>query len=189
MKLLVASLLTLLIISAVVAQQTTNNSAERRVALTEPAVALDANGAPALEATLTTTALNGAPDTPITNIRLVVRNSSTIAFGFASGLVTFYDAAGVRCGDGIFKADALAVGESFETDTPGIRIRCTPSTWRIVATSLIPRTVPNPISPTQTTASNLVIAVDGEEHPIQLNKPMTLNVGGSTRTIVVRVAP
>jgi hypothetical protein len=189
MKLLVASLLTLVIISAVVAQQTTNNSAERRVPLTEAAVALDANGASALEATLSTTALNGAADTPVTNIHMIVRNTSTIAYGFAAGLVTFYDAAGVRCGDGIFQADALAAGESFETDAPGIRIRCTPSTWRIVATSLVPRTVPNPIVSPTTTAANLVITVDGEPHPIQINRPMTLNVGGTTKTIVVRVAP
>src|SRR5687768_17850138 len=29
--------------------------------------------------------------------------------------------------------------ESFETDTPGLRIRCEAVTWRIVATHLLPR--------------------------------------------------
>jgi len=91
------------------------------VALTETAVAIDGSGAPALEATLRTTALNGAEDSPVTNIRLVVKNSSGVSYAFVSGLVTFYDSAGVRCGKGYTKADALAVGEAFETDTPGIR--------------------------------------------------------------------
>ena len=144
MKLLVAGSLIFLCIVAAFAQQTTNDSLERRVALTEPAVAFDANGAAALTTTLSTTGLNGAPDTPVTNIRIVVRNTSSIAYSFVAGLVTFYDAAGIRCGEGVFRADALAVNESFESDTPGIRIRCTPSTWRVVATSLVPRTIPNP---------------------------------------------
>ncbi len=135
--------------SYVSAQQTTSDSNERRVALTEAAVAFDANGVSALEAKLSTTALNGAPETPVTNIRMIVRNTSAISYAFVSGLVTFYDSAGLRCGEGIFKADALAVNESFETDTPGIRIRCTPVSWRIVATSLVPRVVPNP-NPTPT---------------------------------------
>jgi hypothetical protein len=115
---------------------------ERRVALTEPAVALDASGAAALEATLRTTALNGAPETPVTNIRMVIKNRSAMPYAFVSGVVTFYDAAGVRCGEAVFKADAIAVDESFETDTPGLRIRCTTATWRIVATTLLPRTTP-----------------------------------------------
>lgn len=116
---------------------------ERRVALTEAAVALDASGAAALEATLRTTALNGAPETPVTNIRMVIKNRSAMPYAFVSGAVTFYDAAGVRCGEAVFKADALAVDESFETDTPGLRIRCIATTWRIVATNLLPRTPPN----------------------------------------------
>ena len=128
------------------AQQTAANSAEKRSALTEAAVALDAAGASALEATLTTTTLNGAPETPVTNIRMVVKNSSAISYSFVSGLVTFYDSAAVRCGEGLFKADAVAVNESFETDTPGIRIRCTPVSWRIVATNLLPRVVPSTTS-------------------------------------------
>jgi hypothetical protein len=129
------------------AQETTNTSAnEKRVALNEVAVAHDADGDPALEGTLRTTALNGSPESPVTNARLVVRNTSGISYAFVSGVVTFYDSANVRCGEGIFKADVLAVDESFETDTPGLRIRCEAVTWRIVATHLLPRVPPNPMA-------------------------------------------
>jgi len=160
---------------------------EKRVSLNEGAVALDASGATALEATLRTTALNGAPDTPVTNIRMIVRNRSGLSYAFVSGAVTFYDAAGVRCGEGVFKADALAVDESFETDMPGLRIRCEAATWRIVATNLLPRIPPNmPISALTRTPSNLVISIDGETHPIQLDKPLTLTLGERRRTIIVR---
>ncbi|MEP6818396.1 MAG: hypothetical protein ABJA18_02610 [bacterium] len=166
---------------------------EKRVALTENAVALDGSGAPALEATLKTTALNGAEDSPVTNIRLVVKNATNVSYVFVSGLVTFYDSSGVRCGEGVFKADVLSPGEAFETDAPGIRIRCAPSTWRIVATNLIPRVAP--LAPAAASASvsranlNLIISVDGEEHPIQLQKPMVVKMGAAQSTIVLREAP
>jgi hypothetical protein len=181
-----------------VAAQQPASSIERHVSLTEVAVALDGAGSPALEATLRTTSLNGADDSPVTNIRLVIKNSSSFSYAFVSGLVTFYDASGVRCGEGLFKADALAVNEAFETDTPGIRIRCAPATWRIVATNLLSRPLPNvpalhTAESTSTTAGrsslNLIISVDGEEHPIQINKPMVLTLGNTQRTIVVREAP
>ena len=175
------------------AQQTATGSGEKRSALTEAAVALDAAGASVLEATLSTTTLNGAPEAPVTNIRMVVKNSSAIPYAFVSGLVTFYDSAAVRCGEGLFKADAVAVNESFETDTPGIRIRCTPVSWRIVATNLLPRIVPSatstPPSAATRTSSKLIISVDGEQHPIQLDKPMVLSLGDRQRTIIVREAP
>ena len=163
---------------------------EQRVPVTQAAVALDASGAPALEATLRTTAVNGAPETPVTNIRMVVRNRGTMAYSFVSGSVTFYDAAGIRCGEGVFKADSLAVDESFETDSPGLRIRCEATTWRVVATSLVPRMPPNaPIAGLTRAPSNLVISIDGETHPIQLDKPLTLTLGEKRRTIVVHSAP
>jgi hypothetical protein len=189
---------TLLLVSCfcVMAQEPAGSS-ERRVPLTETAVALDGSGVSALEATLKTTALNGASDSPVTNIRLVVKNSSVVPYAFVFGLVTFYDGAGVRCGEGIFKADALSVSEAFETDTPGIRIRCAPATWRIVATNLVPRVAPNvtsvsaapAASPERRAGLNLIISVDGEEHPIQLERPMVLTLGTAKRTIVVREAP
>ena len=187
---LVAGLIVLCAALAVSAQETTNVPNEKRVALTEAAVAHDATGASALQANLRTTTLNGAPDAPVTNVRLVVKNTSSLAYAFVFGLVTFYDAAGIRCGEGVFKADALAVDESFETDTPGLRIRCEAVTWRIVATHLLPRMPPGSIGPIiPRSLSNLVITIDGESHPIQLDKPMTLTLGERSRTIVVRTAP
>src|ERR1041384_2676161 len=131
MKMIAASIVMLCAVLCVTAQEIAPDSTlnEKRVPLTEAAVALDAAGAPALEATLRTTVLSGAPDTPVTNIRMVVKNRSTLSYAFVSGSVTFYDAAGVRCGEGVFKADALAVDESFETDSPGLRIRFAGATW------------------------------------------------------------
>ena len=192
MRIVAAGLVLLFSVLCVSAQETplANSLNEKRVALTEPAVALDASGAPALEATLRTTALSGAPDAPVTNIRMVVRNRSAMPYAFVSGAVTFYDAAGVRCGEGVFKADALAVDESFETDTPGVRIRCQVSTWRVIASHLLPRIPPNPpIGALTRTPSNFVISIDGEEHPIQLDRPLTLTLGEKRRTIIVRTAP
>ena len=191
MRMIAAGLVLLCIVLCVSAQETPVVSTlnEKRVALTEPAVALDASGAPALEATLRTTALNGAPDTPVTNIRMIVRNRSAMPYAFVSGSVTFYDSAGVRCGEGVFKADALAVDESFETDTPGVRIRCEVATWRVVAAHLLPRMPPNaPIGALTRTPSNFVISIDGETHPIQLDKPLVLTLGERRRTIIVRNA-
>ncbi|HEY4425636.1 MAG TPA: hypothetical protein VGN10_15605 [Pyrinomonadaceae bacterium] len=189
MKLIAASLCLLFSALLVSAQETTMTGSlnEQRVALTTAAVALDASGAPALEATLRTTALNGAPETPVTNVRIVVKNRSTFPYAFVSGEVTFYDAAGVRCGEGVFKADAVAVDESFESDLPGLRIRCEAATWRVIATSLLPRVAPNaPITALTRTPSNFVISIDGETHPIQLDKPLTVTLGEKRRTIIVR---
>ena len=139
-----AALLILFTACFVSAQQETNSADEKRVPLGEAAVAHDGDGAAVLQATLRTTPLNGAPDDPVTNVRIVIRNTSATSYAFVSGVVTFYDAAGIRCGEGIFKADVLAADESFETDTPGLRIRCQVSTWRIVATHLLPRMPPTP---------------------------------------------
>ena len=162
----------------------------KRVPLGQPAVATDWAGAAALEATLRTTALSGSPEAPISNIRMVVKNTSPIPYDFISGLVTFYDNAGIRCGEGLFKADALAVNESFETDTPGLRIRCEAVSWRIVATDLLPAMPPNaPIAALTRAPQNLVIVIDGESHPLQLDKPLVLTVGEKRRTVVVRAAP
>ena len=190
MKTIAASIVVLLSAVLVSAQQETGSLIEKRVPLTEAATAFDASGKPALEATLRTTALNGAPDAPVTNVRMIVRNRSTIAYAFVSGSVAFYDSAGVRCGEGVFKADALASDESFETDTPGLRIRCEATSWRVVATHLLPRMAPNqPITILARAPANLVISIDGEEHPIQLDKPMVVTLGERRRTIVVRSAP
>jgi hypothetical protein len=165
------------------------DTGEKRVPLSEAAVAFDASGAAALEATLRTTALTGSPEAPVTNVRLIVKNASPIPYAFVSGLVTFYDTAGIRCGEGIFKADALALNESFETDTPGLRIRCEAASWRIIATNLLPRVAPNTLAAPIARASNFVIVIDGESHPIQLDKPLILTFGERHRTLVVHSAP
>jgi hypothetical protein len=121
---------------------------------------------------------------------MIVKNRSAISYALVSGAITFYDAAGVRCGEGVFKADAVGIDESFETDSPGLRIRCEPATWRIVATNLLPRLPPNmPIGALTRAPSNLEISIDGETHPIQLDKPLTLTLGERRRTIIVRSAP
>ena len=181
---------------AVVSAQNTPTVQEQRAPLTQTAIAFDAGGKPALEGTLRTTALNGAPDAPVTNVRLVLKNVSSSFLTFVSGVATFYDSAAVRCGEGIFKADALAQNESAETDAPGLRITCVPATWRIVATNLLPRAPeqtllpPAAATPAATAPpSNLVITIDGEEHPLQLGKPMVLNFGDKAKTITVRAAP
>lgn len=192
MKMIAASIVMLCSVLCAIAQEIApdNTLSEKRVPLAEAAVALDASGAPALEASLRTIALNGSPDTPVTNVRMVVKNRSTLAYAFVSGSVTFYDAAGIRCGEGVFKADALAADESFETDSPGLRIRCEASTWRLVATNLLPRIAPNtPITALTRATQNLIISIDGETHPIQLDRPLTLTLGEKRRTIVVRTAP
>jgi hypothetical protein len=172
------------------AQEKTENATEQRVPLSEAAVALDSQGQAALEGTLRTTTLHGAPDIPVTNVRLVIKNVSSRAYGYVSGVVTFYDGSGVRCGEGLLKADVLAINEAVETDTPGIRIRCAPATWRLVATNLLARIAPGPvIFETAGAPGNMIISVDGEEHPIQLDRPMILNLGDRQRTIIVRRAP
>ncbi|MEP6741793.1 MAG: hypothetical protein ABJB61_04785 [bacterium] len=190
MKIIMLAVLLAITSLGVMAQEPTT-SAERHVALTDAAVALDAAGASALEGSLRTTTLNGTPDSPVTNIRMVIKNSGVVPYAFVSGLVTFYDTSSVRCGEGLFKADALAVGEAFETDTPGIRVRCSPSTWRIIATNLLPRVAPviETLVPVSRSNANLVISIDGEEHPLQIDRPLVLTMGNTQRTIVVRAAP
>ena len=191
-KLLMCMAVCALSVIAISAQQETTHPSEERVSLTQAAIALDAAGTKALEATLRTTTLNGAPDAPVMNIRVVVKNTSSSFLTYVSGLVTFYDTGGVRCGEGLFKVDALAQNEAAETDAPGLRITCAPATWRIVATNLLPRAAEQTSLSSASgsgLSSNLVINIDGEEHPIQLGKPMVLNVGEKQKTIVVRTAP
>ena len=170
---------------------------ESRVALNQPATAADTGGNPAVEATLLTQVLNGADDSPVTNIKLVVKNVGGAFYTYVTGWATFYDSAGVRCGEGLFKVDALAVGESAGTDAPGLRLRCTPSTWRIVATNLLTRTgdVAKPGESAMSgeaerpAPANFVISIDGEEHPIQLNNPIVLRMGTRERRIVLKQIP
>ena len=179
----------------VAAQQPT----EQRAALTEAAAASDARGAPAIEGRLSTTVLNGSDDSPVTNVRLVVKNTSVNFYTYVTGWATFYDSGAVRCGEGLFKVDALAPGESSETDTPGLRLRCTPASWRIVATNLLTRTADAAkevvTAPAVETVAekpapvNFIISIDGEQHPIQIGNPIVLKLGNRNRKIVLRPVP
>jgi hypothetical protein len=172
-------------------------SNEQRAALNEAAIALDARSAPALEARLLTQVLNGAEDSPVTNVKLSVKNTTTNSYTYVSGWATFYDANAIRCGDGLFKIDALAPQESAEVDTPGLRLRCSPQSWRVVATNLMTRTVdiakPTEVTPPVPAAiperpapMNFVISIDGQEYPIQVNNPMVLRLGNRNRKIVLK---
>lgn len=113
---------------------------EPRVPLAQVAVAFDVEGNEALNGRLRTQALAGTPEAPVRNTRLVVENRSPVFYNYVSGWATFYGADGVRCGEGQWKLEALAPNEQVEVDTPGLRLTCTPATWRVVATTLLTRT-------------------------------------------------
>jgi hypothetical protein len=160
----------------------------------------------ALTGRLRTTDLHGAPDSPVRNIRLVISNASPILYTYVSGWASFYDADGVRCGEGLFKANALAAGESVETDTPGLRLVCSPATWRLVAINLITPTldVAKPVEaaiagargpatmvnsePVSARVQPLVLSIDGEEHPIQLGNPIVIKTGDREMRLVLKPA-
>jgi hypothetical protein len=182
---------------SVSAQQPT----EQRASLNEAPTALDVKGNPALEGRLLTTMLNGSDDSPVMNARLAIKNVSPNFYIYVTGWATFYDAGAVRCGEGLFKIDALAPGESAETDTPGLRLRCTPASWRIVATNLLTRTT-DAAKPADTVAPpvetpveekpapiNFIISIDGNHYPIQVNRPMVLKMGNRNRKVVLRPVP
>ena len=115
-------------------------ASEPRVALDAEAAAYDIYGRAALAARLRTATLVGTPDAPGRNARLVIESRSQVFYTYASGWATFYGSDNVRCGEGMWKLEALAPGESAEVDTPGLRLTCTPTTWRIVALNLLTRT-------------------------------------------------
>ena len=164
------------------AQQTASGPVvEQPVSLTARPVALDAQGREALSGRLLTTSLQGSPDSPVTDIRLTVENISPFFYEYVSGRVTFYDAQGVRCGEGLFKFDVLAPREMAETDTPGLRLGCSPSTWRIVATNLLTRTSdtakpgePTP-APADTTMQPASTGMTETTQPLQF---VNLNIDG-----------
>src|SRR4051812_27961570 len=114
---------------------------EQRSPLNQTATAFDAKSAPAIEATLLTQVLNGSEDSPVMNIKVAVKNITPIFYTYVSGWVTFYDAKNARCGEVFFKVDALAPQEPAEVDPPGLRLRCSPATWRIVEKNLLPQIV------------------------------------------------
>lgn len=171
---------------------------EERVALAGTALAMDAKSAPALEARLLTQVLNGSDDSPVTNVKIAIKNITPNFYTYVSGWATFYDANATRCGEGLFKIDALAPQESAEVDAPGLRLRCAPAQWRVVATNLMTRTVDiakpaevAPLTQTEPVAErpapvNFIISIDGEEHPIQVNNPITLKLGNRNRKVVLK---
>ncbi|HEX8163901.1 MAG TPA: hypothetical protein VF538_18675 [Pyrinomonadaceae bacterium] len=189
---------------------------ESRVALADAATAYDIAGRVALSARLRTTQLAGAVDAPARNAAIVVENRSGVFFNYASGWATFYDGAGVRCGEGLWKVEAFAPGESAEVDTPGLRLTCAPATWRVTALNLLTRSTdvakPNepappagaqpaataaqatPATPAQAAAGaeaspRLEINVNGKTLPLQLDNPLDVVVGKERVLIVVRRAP
>ncbi len=189
---------TIIILGSFVIQAQQPN--EQRAALSETVIALDAKSAPALEARLLTQVLNGAEDSPVTNIKISVKNTTPNFYTYVSGWATFYDANTTRCGEGLFKIDALAPQESAEVDTPGLRLRCSPQSWRVVATNLMTRTADiakpsEPAPPVQAAVPerpapmNFVINVDGQDYPIQVNNPMVVRLGNRNRRIVLRQVP
>ncbi len=188
---------------------------EARVPLAQTAVAFDVAGREALAGRLRTQSLAATPDAPVRNVRVVVENRSPVFYNYVAGWATFYGDDGVRCGEGLWKLEAFAPGEQVEVDTPGLRLTCTPATWRVVATTLLTRTgdvakpqeqtapppaetgdrPANSAAPQQTTAPAapavppLEINVNGRTIPIQLGNPLELTFGKERVRIVVRQAP
>ena len=197
--------------TGVCAQQTETGSMtnEARVPLTEQALAHNLAGDVALAGRLRTPVPAGTPDAPARDVLLVIENRSTVFYTFVSGWVTFYDAGGVRCGTGLWKAEALAPGESAEVDAPGLRLICTPASWRITASTLLTRTgdtakptapqqnapsgnppapAPTPANPKPATPP-LAININGTSLPLQLGNPVEITIGKENIRIVVSAMP
>jgi hypothetical protein len=179
------------------------------VPLAQQAIAYDVAGRAVLAGQLRTTDVTGSIDSPVTNVRFVLTNSGPLFYNYVSGWATFYDADGVRCGEGLFKTSAFAAGESVDVDTPGIRVTCAASTWRITATNLLTPTtetakpaeppaaapgtvaptvlVPTPAPTSNVVDSSMILNINGEDHPIQIGKPMVLrNVAGPITIVLKR---
>lgn len=114
---------------------------QTRVALVEPALAFDNSGTQTLAGRLVTPVenLRGEASAPVLSVRLTLENRLAQTIVYASGWATFYDQAGVRCGEGLWVANQLAPNERFETDAPGLRLTCAPVQWRISTLNLIMR--------------------------------------------------
>jgi hypothetical protein len=183
-----------------------------RVALAESALVFDAGGREALAGSLLTQDIVGSPDAPVKNTRIVIKNRSPFIFNYVQGWATFYDERSVRCGEGLWKLEVLAPEELVEVDTPGLRLTCKPTTWRLVATTLLTRTIdvakpsdtslpppadsvstaprPSPdASPALSGVPPLEINVNGKTIPIQLGNPLEFVVGKERVRIVVQPAP
>lgn len=192
---------------------------EPHVPLAQAAVAYDVAGNEAVAGRLRTQTLVGTPEAPVRNTRLVVENLSPVFYNYVAGWATFYGEDGVRCGEGLWKLEAFAPREQVEVDTPGLRLTCTPATWRVVATTLLTRTgdvakpreqtAPPPAepgtpgaagatessnaattaAPASTAVPPLEINVNGKTIPLQLGNPLEIVVGKERVRIVVQQAP
>jgi hypothetical protein len=187
---------------------------EPHVPLAQAALAYDVAGNEALGGRLRTQALAGSPEAPVRNTRLVVENRSPVFYNYVAGWATFYGEDGVRCGEGLWKLEAFAPREQVEVDTPGLRLTCTPATWRIVATTLLTRTgdvakpreqtqpppaepgTPSSTTPPADTPATppagvppLEINVNGKTIPLQLGNPLEVVVGRERVRIIVQQAP
>lgn len=167
---------------------TAQGRTEQPVALAQKAVALDTSGREAVAASLLTTTLQGTPEAPVKNARFVIENRSASFYTYVSGTITFYKEGGLRCGEGLFALNTLAPGEAAETDAPGLRLECTPSSWRIVATNLMTRASdaakPIETQPQQPAVevappaapSTLFLTIDGQQYQVPLNSTLEIPV-------------
>jgi hypothetical protein len=174
---------------------------EQRVALDGQPIALDSQARAAIAGQLLTKALTGTPDAPVKNVRFIIENRSASFYNYVSGSVTFYDERGVRCGEGQFTLNALAPGEQVETDAPGLRLSCTPATWRLVANNLLTRTTDaaKPVAETAAPQPEVIPAVNNPlMQPLEIvvddhvyNAPMgsTLEVSVRKRRVKITVRP
>jgi hypothetical protein len=177
------------------ARQSDARQSEARVPLAQAAVAFDVAGREALHGRLRTQSLSGTPEAPVRNTRIVLENRSQFFLTYVSGWATFYDAEGVRCGEGLWKLEAFAPGEQVEVDTPGLRLTCAPATWRVVATTMLTRTgdvakppagAPAPAEtslPAGTDATPAAAtpgAANATETPTAATPPLEINVNGKT---------
>jgi hypothetical protein len=167
---------------------------ETRVLLTQEPLAFDLMGREALSAHLLPTELNGTPEAPLKNARFTIKNRSASFYTYASGWVTFYSNDGIRCGEAIFSVPAIAPGEIVETDAPGLRLRCSPATWRIVATNLLTRL--NDLAKPQqtrerdrTVSTPLTLNLNGDSFPIRLDDPIEVKMGDRIIRVVVSTTP
>jgi hypothetical protein len=173
---------------------------EQRVSLDSQPIALDSLGRAAIAGQLLTRALDGTPDAPVRNARFIIENRSATFYNYVSGSVTFYDERGVRCGEGQFTLSAVAPGEQVETDAPGLRLSCSPRTWRIVANNLLTRSTemakpvadvaqPPATAPINTPAMlPLEIVVDDKVYSAPLGSTLDVPVRKRRVKITVRAA-
>lgn len=203
---IIAACITFLMCGAlsVRAQQTSTQGAatEQRVGIEEQPVALDSSGHTALGAQLVTKALAATPDAPLRNVRFIIENRSQSPYTYVSGRVTFYDDKGVRCGEGQFTLNALAVNEQAEVDAPGLLLTCTPRSWRIIADSLLTRSsetvkpaveAATPQSQqaapaTQLAPTTVEVTVDDKVYNVPMGSTLELPVKGKRVKITVRPA-